>query len=67
MRDENDELPGDFLHELYKWALECERISIFVALARFYLGLLLSRRPRRARHQARLRQQGGQRGVEENH
>ncbi|XP_058058725.1 probable cytochrome P450 49a1 isoform X1 [Anopheles bellator] len=22
MRDENDELPGDFLHELYKWALE---------------------------------------------
>ncbi|XP_075168655.1 cytochrome P450 49a1 [Haematobia irritans] len=22
MRDENDELPGNFLHELYKWALE---------------------------------------------
>ncbi|XP_037035585.1 probable cytochrome P450 49a1 [Bradysia coprophila] len=22
MRDENNELPGDFLHELYKWALE---------------------------------------------
>ncbi|XP_055630416.1 probable cytochrome P450 49a1 [Toxorhynchites rutilus septentrionalis] len=22
MRDNNDELPGDFLHELYKWALE---------------------------------------------
>lgn len=24
MRDERGELPGDFLHELYKWALECE-------------------------------------------
>lgn len=24
MRDENDELPGNFLHELYKWALECK-------------------------------------------
>lgn len=24
MRDERNELPGDFLHELYKWALECE-------------------------------------------
>lgn len=23
MRDENDELPGNFLSELYKWALEC--------------------------------------------
>lgn len=23
MRDENDELPDNFLHELYKWALEC--------------------------------------------
>lgn len=22
--DENRELPGHFLHELYKWALECE-------------------------------------------
>lgn len=27
MRDENDELPGDFLHELYKWALECKSRS----------------------------------------
>lgn len=25
MRDENNELPGDFLGELYKWALECKR------------------------------------------
>lgn len=24
MRDENNELPGNFLSELYKWALECE-------------------------------------------
>lgn len=24
MRDENNELPGNFLHELYKWALECK-------------------------------------------
>lgn len=24
MRDENNELPDDFLHELYKWALECK-------------------------------------------
>lgn len=23
MRDVNQELPGHFLHELYKWALEC--------------------------------------------
>jgi hypothetical protein len=22
--DQNRELPGHFLHELYKWALECE-------------------------------------------
>ena len=26
MRDENNELPGDFLHELYKWALECKHL-----------------------------------------
>lgn len=25
MRDENNELPGHFLGELYKWALECKR------------------------------------------
>lgn len=24
MRDGNQELPGNFLGELYKWALECE-------------------------------------------
>jgi len=24
MRDEKDELPANFLHELYKWALECK-------------------------------------------
>lgn len=24
MRDANNELPDDFLHELYKWALECK-------------------------------------------
>lgn len=24
MRNEKDELPDNFLHELYKWALECE-------------------------------------------
>lgn len=24
MRDDNNELPQDFLKELYKWALECE-------------------------------------------
>lgn len=24
MRDENNELPGNFLSELYKWALECK-------------------------------------------
>lgn len=24
MRDENNELPGNFLGELYKWALECK-------------------------------------------
>lgn len=29
MRDENDELPGDFLHELYKWALECKFNIVF--------------------------------------
>lgn len=23
MKDANNELPDDFLHELYKWALEC--------------------------------------------
>ena len=23
MLDANNELPGNFLHELYKWALEC--------------------------------------------
>lgn len=26
IRDENNELPGDFLGELYKWALECNLI-----------------------------------------
>lgn len=25
--DENRELPGHFLHELYKWALECKLVS----------------------------------------
>lgn len=29
MRDENNELPGDFLHELYKWALECKHTIFF--------------------------------------
>lgn len=24
MRNEQDELPDNFLHELYKWALECK-------------------------------------------
>lgn len=25
--DDNRELPGDFLHELYKWALECKLLQ----------------------------------------
>lgn len=33
--DENRELPGHFLHELYKWALECE----FKGLSGFGWGL----------------------------
>lgn len=28
IRDENNELPDDFLHELYKWALECTLILL---------------------------------------
>jgi len=28
MRDEKDELPANFLHELYKWALECKLLPI---------------------------------------
>lgn len=27
MRDENNELPGNFLSELYKWALECKHFK----------------------------------------
>lgn len=27
MRDANNELPDDFLHELYKWALECKYLT----------------------------------------
>jgi cytochrome P450 family 49 subfamily A len=30
--DENRELPGDFLHELYKWALECKLRYILIRL-----------------------------------
>ena len=26
LRDENGEIP-DYLHELYKWAMECESVS----------------------------------------
>lgn len=35
MRDENDELPGNFLHELYKWALECKLSSHQVTSSHF--------------------------------
>lgn len=36
MRDENNELPGDFLHELYKWALECMYITKMYLNVKYY-------------------------------
>lgn len=41
MRDENNELPGDFLHELYKWALECKQCFCFFCCVRTDMTLIL--------------------------
>lgn len=66
MRDENDELPGDFLHELYKWALECRflNIYIFAILNLLKIYLLFSCGSCGARHSAGLCQPRGKRRIE---
>lgn len=35
MRDENQELPENFLSEIYKWALECEFSINFLCFLTF--------------------------------
>lgn len=41
MRDENNELPGNFLSELYKWALECKCFDFFLACNKFPFSVFL--------------------------
>lgn len=68
--DEKRELPGDFLHEMYKWALECkswfESYAIFIFLHRnfFFPFSCLSGF---ARHALGLRFQQSESRVEEDH